>query len=58
VGNIVFEKTIENVSSNEMEFTINENYTAEEQDNYTVIFTAIDSSGNMKTSTPRTFTYI
>jgi len=41
-----------------MEFTINENYTAEEQDNYTVIFTAIDSSGNMKTSTPRTFTYI
>ena len=56
-GDIVFEKTIENVSNIEKEFMISENYTSENQDVYTVIFTAIDSSGNIGTSTPRTFTY-
>ena len=55
---IVFEKTIENISNNEKEFIISENYISADQDVYTVIFTARDSSGNMGTSTPRTFKYI
>ena len=57
-GDIVFEKTIENTSNNDKEFIISENYVSENQDVYTVIFTAIDSSGNIGTSTPRTFTYV
>ena len=56
-GDIVFEKTIENVSNIEKEFMISENYTSENQDVYTVIFTATDSSGKTGTSPPRTFTY-
>ena len=57
-GDIVFEKTIENVSNNEKEFIVSEDYISADQDVYTVIFTARDSSGNIGTSTPRTFTYI
>ena len=57
-GDIVFEKTIENVSNNDKEFTISESYLSEDQDVYTVIFTATDSSGNIATSAPRTFSYV
>ncbi len=56
-GDVVFEKTINNASNNGKEYIISESYTSENQDVYTVIFTAIDSSGNIGTSTPRTFTY-
>ena len=58
IGDIVFEKTIENVSNNEKEFIISENYISADQDVFTVIFTARDSSGNIGTSTPRTFKYV
>lgn len=56
-GDIVFIKTTDNTSTNELEFTINESYTAEDQDTYTVVFKALDASGNTATSTPRTFIY-
>ncbi|MDO6739413.1 hypothetical protein [Wenyingzhuangia sp. 2_MG-2023] len=56
-GDIVFLKTTDNTSTNELEFTINESYTAEDQDTYTVVFKALDASGNTATSTPRTFIY-
>ncbi len=57
-GDIVFEKTTDNTSSNKTAFTVSEKYIAQEVDTYTVVFTAIDSNGNKASSISRSFIYI
>tara|TARA_R110002049_G_scaffold473_6_gene2718 strand:- start:798 stop:1223 length:426 start_codon:yes stop_codon:yes gene_type:complete len=58
IGDIVLNKVLENLSDNKLEFTFSESFTAEETGVYTVLFIVIDFSGNVGTSTARTFTYL
>ncbi len=57
-GDIIFEKTTDNTSSNKIAFTVSEKYIAQESGTYTVVYTAIDSNGNKTTSISRSFIYI
>ena len=56
-GNTVFEQTEEVNLENETTLSISAEFSTTEADAYSVIYTAIDVSGNLRVSNPRPFIY-
>ncbi|WP_167343153.1 Ig-like domain repeat protein [Nonlabens sp. SY33080] len=56
-GTVVLEDNAEATPNSDTQLTISENFSTNNAGTYNVVFTATDASGNVTTSSPRTFTY-